>query len=111
MQSYSLYQDILSPYFQDVVAPEWETLRRRCREIMHREETLKEIMEIVGIEGMQEGDRLVMQVAENLRDRFLAQNAYSDDAFCEPRKTLEIIRSVTSEYAVEEKEKQGGTPK
>ncbi len=110
MQSYSLYQDILSPYFQDVVAPEWETLRRRCREIMHREETLKEIMEIVGIEGMQEGDRLVMQVAENLRNRFLAQNAYSDDAFCEPRKTLEIIRSVTSEYAAEE-QKKGGTPK
>ena len=98
MQSYSLYQNILEPYFKQNVAEDWDILRNSCREIMHKEEALKEIMEIVGIEGLQEQDRLVMAVAEKIRSTFLAQNAYSDDAFCEPGKTLDIIRSITREY-------------
>jgi V/A-type H+-transporting ATPase subunit A len=98
MQSYSLYQNILEDYFKENFSGEWQTLRNRCREILHKEESLKEIMEIVGIEGLQEQDRLVMAVAENIRSSFLAQNAYTDDAFCEPQKTLDIIRSVTEIY-------------
>jgi V/A-type H+-transporting ATPase subunit A len=104
MQSYSLYQNILENYFRNNVSGDWEILRTRCREIMHKEESLKEIMEIIGIEGLQEKDRLVMQVAEKIRGSFLAQNAYTADAFCDPRKTLDIIRSMTEEYA-QDKEK------
>ncbi len=98
MQSYSLYQNILEPYFRDKIFKDWEMQRSCCREIMHKEETLKEIMEIVGIEGLQEQDRIVMQVAEKIRSTFLAQNAYTADAFCDPKKTLEIICSLTKEY-------------
>ena len=98
MQSYSLYQNILDGYFKENFSGDWQTLRNRCREILHKEESLKEIMEIVGIEGLQEQDRLVMAVAENIRFSFLAQNAYTDDAFCEPQKTLDIIRSITEVY-------------
>jgi V/A-type H+-transporting ATPase subunit A len=98
MQSFSLYQNILEPYFRTNVSEDWEILRTRCREIMRKEETLKEIMEIVGIEGLQDQDRLVMQVAEKIRSSFLAQNAYTADAFCDPLKTLDLIRSITEEY-------------
>jgi len=107
MQSYSLYQNLLAPYFRKNISEEWETMRSRCREIMHKEETLKEIMEIVGIEGLQEQDRLVMQVAEKIRSSFLAQNAYTDDAFCDPGQTLAIMRSLTQEYT-DAHEKQNG---
>ena len=98
MQSYSLYQNILEPYFQKNVSEDWEGMRSRCREILHKEESLKEIMEIVGIEGLQEQDRLVMEIAAGIRNNFLAQNAYTDDAFCEPEKALEILRSITAPY-------------
>jgi V/A-type H+-transporting ATPase subunit A len=69
-----------------------------CREIMHKEESLKEIMEIVGIEGLQERDRLVMTVAEKIRSDFLAQSAYTADAYCDPTKTMNIIRSITDQF-------------
>ena len=108
-QSYSLYQNILEPYFRNKVSKDWEILRSQCREIMHKEESLKEIMEIVGIEGLQEKDRLVMRVAEKIRGNFLAQNAYSDDAFSDPRKTLAIIQSLTKEYT-DNQEKETGKP-
>jgi V/A-type H+-transporting ATPase subunit A len=98
MQSYSLYQNILEPYFLKNVSEDWENLRTRCREILHKEESLKEIMEIVGIEGLQEQDRLVMRVAEGIRNNFLGQNAYTADAFCEPNKALDILRTITAEY-------------
>jgi V/A-type H+-transporting ATPase subunit A len=110
MQSYSLYQSILAPYFRTNISADWEILRSRCREIMHKEETLKEIMEIVGIEGLQEQDRLVMQVAEKIRSSFLAQNAYTEDAFCGPQKTLDIIRSLTQEYTQEQEKRTGRKP-
>jgi len=110
MQSFSLYQNILEPYFRNKVSEDWEILRTRCREIMRKEESLKEIMEIVGIEGLQEKDRLVMRVAEKIRGDFLAQNAYTDDAFCDPRRTLDIIQSFTKEYT-QDQEKGAGKPK
>jgi V/A-type H+-transporting ATPase subunit A len=98
MQSYTLYQNVLTEYFKNNVSHDWEVLRSLCREIMHKEESLKEIMEIVGIEGLQEQDRLVMQVAAEIRAEFLAQNAYTDDAFSAPAKTLEIVRTITEKY-------------
>jgi V/A-type H+-transporting ATPase subunit A len=98
MQSYSLYQNILSDYFKNNISGDWEVLRNLCRQIMHKEEALKEIMEIVGIEGLQEQDRLVMTVAEKIRSSFLAQNAYTADAFCNPEKTLDIIRTITDQF-------------
>ena len=98
MQSYSLYQNTLADYFKKNISNDWEVLRKLCREIMHKEESLKEIMEIVGIEGLQEQDRLVMTVAEKIRFDFLAQNAYTADAFCEPQKTMDIIRNITDQY-------------
>ena len=98
MQSYSLYQNVLADHFKNNVSNDWEILRSLCREIMHKEESLKEIMEIVGIEGLQEQDRLVMQIAAQIRADFLAQNAYTEDAFSEPAKMLDIIRSITDQY-------------
>jgi len=98
MQSYSLYLDILADYFKQNISKDWEVLRSLCRQIMHKEESLKEIMEIVGIEGLQEQDRLAMTVAEEIRSSFLSQNAYTADAFCDPQKTLDIIRSITDKF-------------
>jgi len=98
MQSYSLYKNILENYFMENFSEDWQTMRDLCREILHKEESLKEIMEIVGIDGLQEQDRLVMTVAEEIRSSFLAQNAYTDDAFCDPQQTLGIIKGITESY-------------
>ena len=101
-QSYSLYQNSLAGYFKKNFTDDWQVLRDRCREILHKEEALQEIMEIVGIEGLQKQDRLVMTIAENIRSTFLAQNAYTADAFSDPLKTLEIIRNVIEPYSNEQ---------
>jgi V/A-type H+-transporting ATPase subunit A len=107
-QSYSLYGRDLSAHFSKAVAPAWEDLRQRCGLLLQQEESLREVAEIVGAEGMQDADRLVMTTAERIRSGFLGQNAYSDDAFSPPERTLEIIRDIVARHdAAAAKVKQG----
>ncbi len=54
--------------------------------------------EIVGTEGLQDADRLLMKVAEDMRQNFLAQNAYTDDAFSPPKQTYKRISQLLEFY-------------
>jgi V/A-type H+-transporting ATPase subunit A len=81
-------------HFTGQVSPHWDEQHRYCREILQREETLREVAEIVGIEGLQDADRLLMKTAERLRQEFLSQNAYTDDAFSTPEQTSEKIGAI-----------------
>jgi V/A-type H+-transporting ATPase subunit A len=90
-QSYSLYEPAMITHFNDQVSPLWGELHRRCRELLQREESLREVAEIVGVEGLQDADRLLMHVAERIRMEFLVQNAYTEDAFSPPEQTIARI--------------------
>lgn len=107
-QSYSLYAGDLAGYYNEKITPEWTELLRRCRHILQREEALREVAEIVGAEGLQDTDRLLMRIAEMVRTGFLQQNAYSEDAFSPPEKTLACIKKILAFFdAAAEKLKQG----
>ncbi len=97
-QSFSLYEDGVVARFDDEVSPDWAELRRETRRVLQHEERLREVAEIVGSEGLQESDRLLMRTAEEIRRRFLAQNAYTDDAFSPPAQTLEAIRAILERH-------------
>lgn len=97
-QSYSLYEKELSRYFVEHVSTEWKELKERCGEILRREEALREVAEIVGSEGLQDVDRLLMKSAETIRMEFLCQNAYTEDAFSPPEKTLSKIKEIVRYY-------------
>ena len=108
-QSYSLYAGDAAAHFGERVSPEWEDLQHRCREILREEESLREVIEIVGVEGLQDSDRLLMQVAERIRSEFLAQNSYTEDAFSPPEKTHSIIKGILDAYARSLQELNQGT--
>ncbi len=93
-QSYSLYQKELKKNFSEKVSSEWEDLHDRCRGLLQSEEELREIAEIVGKEGLRDEDRLLMEAVERIRTEFLCQNAYTEDAFSSPEKTLKIIKEI-----------------
>jgi len=93
-QSYSLYEQGMIAHFDGEVSPRWGELVRRSREILQREEALREVAEIIGMEGLQDEDRLLMHAAERVQNVFLAQNAYTDDAFSAPERTLERIAAI-----------------
>lgn len=109
-QSYSLYEKDVSAHFSKMFSGQWEVLRQRCRELLRKEEALREVAEIVGIEGLQEADRLLMHIAEKIRTEFLSQNAYTEDAFSLPEKTLDLIKGIIEFYdSASERIKSGET--
>ncbi|HEY5974483.1 MAG TPA: V-type ATP synthase subunit A, partial [Geobacteraceae bacterium] len=97
-QSYSLYGAELRRQFGATVTPAWEELQRQCSELLQREEGLREVAEIVGAEGLQEADRLLMGVTERIRTEFLCQNAYNDDSFSAPEQTAARIAAILEFY-------------
>ncbi len=66
-QSYSLYGAELLKHHTEKISPEWEEAQAKCKEILQKEESLREVAEIVGVEGLQDADRLLMHVAEMIR--------------------------------------------
>jgi len=97
-QSFSLYEADVAAHLDRQVAPDWSALRLETRAVLQREESLREVAEIVGTEGLQDADRLLMRTAERIRREFLAQNAYTEDAFSTPEQTHARIRSILEAY-------------
>jgi V/A-type H+-transporting ATPase subunit A len=97
-QSFSLYEADVVAHLDQQVAADWGTLRQRARALLQREENLREVAEIVGTEGLQDTDRLLMRTAAGIRQKFLAQNAFTPDAFSTPEQTHRLIRQMLDEH-------------
>jgi len=107
-QSYSLYDKAITGYFRETVSSDWLELKQRTGKLLQREEALREVAEIVGMEGLQDSDRLLMHTAEKIRVSFLAQNAFTDDAFYTPQQTFERIRTILQSHDRAEKQLEQG---
>ncbi len=96
-QSFSLYSDTAMAHFIEQHG-EWAALQARCRDILQREDALREVAEVVGMEGLQDADRLLMRTAEKIRLDFLCQNSFTDDAYSTPQNTIKHIAALTAEH-------------
>ncbi|MBW6521329.1 MAG: V-type ATP synthase subunit A [Desulfoarculaceae bacterium] len=95
-QSFSLYDADMGSYFEKEVSPAWNRNRRKCQALLQRDEKLREVAAIVGADGLQDSDHLLLAVAERIRQDFLCQNSYSADAFSTPELTAEKINTIIS---------------
>jgi V/A-type H+-transporting ATPase subunit A len=96
-QSYSLHAEpAVASFAADF--PAWCEQRQRVRELLQREDELREVAEVVGMEGLQDGDRLLMRTAERLRLEFLCQNSFTEDACSEPAATLARAAAILEEH-------------
>lgn len=95
LNSYSLYVDRLSPWFDEEVSPEFMPLRAEAMNILQLESELQEIVRLVGIDALSPQDRLTMEVARMVREDFLQQNAFVDtDAYTPADKQLRLLRLI-----------------
>jgi len=94
-QSFTLYADRLAAWFEHEVGEEWASLRQEAMRLLERERELQEIVQLVGLEAMQDQERIVLEAARLLREGFLRQNAFHDvDAACLPAKSLAMLRTI-----------------
>ncbi len=96
-RSYSLYLDALDGWFRRNAGDEWPELRRELMALLQREEQLQEIVQMVGIDALQDPERVLLAVSRMVREEFLRQSAFSEaDASCPPAKAYWMLKTLVA---------------
>ncbi len=97
--SYTLYWDVLSGWFEAEMGREWLELRDFLRWILDREAELMEVVSLVGRDALSEEDLMTLEVARLVRVFYLQQNAFDPVDSCTPlRKQLLMMRALKAMY-------------
>ena len=78
LNSYSLYLDSVTPWFDEHLGPEFIANRNRAMHLLQEENELNEIVQLVGKDSLSARDQLTLEIARMLREDFLQQNAFMD---------------------------------
>jgi len=93
--SYTKYMRVLDPFFQENLDPEYPALRQKAGQILQEETALAEIVQLVGRDSLSEDQKVLLDVAQVIREDFLQQNAFSDyDFTCPLHKSVAMLRSI-----------------
>jgi V/A-type H+-transporting ATPase subunit A len=99
MQSYSGYLDDVSKWWKQNVSAEWYDLRAESYHILQREDTLKEIVRLLGPEALPDEEKLVLEVARMIKIGILQQNSFDKvDTYCSPEKQLKQVKLMLKFY-------------
>jgi len=109
--SYSLYIQLLDRWYRENVDPNYPEMRDSIRELLQREASLQEMVQLVGPDALQDQERLIIEVGRILREDFLQQNGFHEiDAYCSMKKAHGMMRMVTTLYQAAEKALKEGVP-
>ncbi len=109
MQSYSGYLEDVSKWWKDNVSADWYDLRAESYHILQREDTLKEIVRLLGPEALPDEEKLVLEVARMIKIGILQQNSFDKvDTYCSPEKQLKLVRLMVKFYKESQNSLKGG---
>ncbi len=99
LNSYSLYLDRLSTWFDEKVSRDFMKNRGEAMSILQLEAELQEIVSLVGIDALSPQDRLTLETAQIIREDFLQQNAFSDtDSYTPLDKQAKLMQLILKFY-------------
>jgi V/A-type H+-transporting ATPase subunit A len=99
MQSYSGYLEDVSKWWTDNISPDWYNLRAESYNILQREDTLKEIVRLLGPEALPDEEKLVLEMARMIKIGILQQNSFDKvDTYCGPEKQLKLVQLMVKFY-------------
>ena len=97
--SYSAYAETVEGWWRKNVDERWAEYRKVVMDILIRENALREIVRLVGTEGLSEQDKLVLETARLIKDGLLKQNAFDPiDTFTTPQKQVALMRMFVEFY-------------
>ncbi|MFI3258436.1 MAG: V-type ATP synthase subunit A, partial [Spirochaetales bacterium] len=98
IDSYSEYADEVKEWW-DKFDPRWATIRHEALDLLKREQRLEQIVRLIGPDALPDSDRLVLIVAEMIKNGFLQQNAFDEiDVYSVPEKQILILQLMMSFY-------------
>ncbi|ESQ23622.1 MAG: V-type ATP synthase subunit A [Acidilobus sp.] len=97
--SYSAYAETVEGWWRKNVDERWAEYRKVIMDVLIRENALREIVRLVGTEGLSEQDKLVLETARLIKDGLLKQNAFDPiDTFTTPQKQVALMRMFVEFY-------------
>ena len=110
MQSYSGYLEDVSKWWKQNVSAEWYDLRAESYNILQREDTLKEIVRLLGPEALPDEEKLVLEVARMIKIGILQQNSFDKvDTYCGPEKQLKLVKLMVNFFKEAQKSLKEGS--
>ncbi|HHD2751441.1 TPA: V-type ATP synthase subunit A [Clostridium perfringens] len=97
LTSYSLYLEKMGEWMDNHVADDWSALRTEAMALLQEEANLEEIVRLVGMDALSEGDRLKLEVAKSIREDYLQQNAFHEnDTYTSLNKQYKMLNLILS---------------
>ena len=102
LNSYSLYSQELSKWFDKNVAEDWFSSYQKSMTILEKESELQEVAQLVGYDALPENEKEVLDIAKSLREDFLQQSAFDEiDTYCSLKKQYLMLKSILAMDEVE----------
>lgn len=111
MLSYSGYLEDVAKWWKEEVSSEWFELRAESYQILQREDTLKEIVRLLGPEALPDEEKLILEVARMIKIGILQQNSFDKvDTYCSPQKQVKLVKLMVRFYKEALKALREGAP-
>ncbi|MBR0530208.1 MAG: V-type ATP synthase subunit A [Ruminococcus sp.] len=109
--SYSEYTDDLSAYYKNNVAPDFMEVRQQISNILVEENSLMEIVKLMGTDVLPDDQKLLIEVARVVRVGFLQQNAYhKDDTYVPLDKQYRMMKAILQFFELSKEALGKGVP-
>jgi V/A-type H+-transporting ATPase subunit A len=107
--SYSLYAGATADWFSNEAGADWSELRIETIRLLQRDREIREIAGLVGVDALEDEDRLVLEGARIAREFLIGQNAFHPhDAFSTVKKTYQMSKLLWEFMRVGEAELKEG---
>lgn len=111
LQSYSLYVDRLSEWYEENVSREFTKLRSDALLLLQEEAELNEIVQLVGVDALSFEDRIKLEASKSIREDYLHQNAFHDiDTYASMNKQYKMLKLILSYYRLSLEAVGNGAP-
>ncbi|MFQ5406522.1 MAG: V-type ATP synthase subunit A [Candidatus Micrarchaeia archaeon] len=99
LRSYTLYGDVLGPWYSEKVAGDFEAQRARAMALLQKEADLQNIVQLIGPDALPDKERLVLEATRLIREDFLQQNAFDElDAYTSLKRQYLMLKTILHFY-------------
>jgi V-type H+-transporting ATPase subunit A len=97
--SYTKYMRVLEPFFNSNFDDSYARLKNKAKDILAQQDSLQEIVQLVGKESLSEDQKVVLDIAEMIVEDFLYQNAFTPhDFMCPLAKSIGMLKCIITLY-------------
>ncbi len=95
LNSYSLYSDELSKWYQDNIGKDWPLIQKEMMAILQKEAEINDVVQLVGYDALPESEKMTLDIAKVIREDYLQQSAFDEvDTYTSMKKQYLMLKAI-----------------